>query len=100
MLNFTTDQPISRIGYCLDGNANVTIAGNTILTGLADGEHNITVYATDLAGNTGASENLHFNVEVPKPFPTTLLAASALTVAIISAGLLVYFKKRDNSVIK
>jgi hypothetical protein len=93
-LSFTTDQPTSWVGYCLDGNANVTVAGNVTLTGVADGTHNITVYAADLAGNIGASENLYFSVEVPKPFPTMLVAASTLSVAVVSAGLLVYFKKR------
>ena len=81
----------------MDGNANVTmIGGNATLTGVAEGAHNITVYAADLAGNIGASENLHFSVEVPKPFPTMLVAASTLSVAVVSAGLLVYFKKRGN----
>jgi hypothetical protein len=92
-LNFTTDESTSWIGYCLDGKANVTIAGNTTLTILSDGKHNITVYATDLAGNTGASETSHFSVEVPKPFPTTLVAASVTSVAAVGTGLLVYFKK-------
>jgi len=36
-LNFTVDEPVSWIGYSLNGKANVTITGNIILTGLSDG---------------------------------------------------------------
>ena len=93
-LNFTTSEPASQISYVLNGHQNVTINGNTTLTGLANGDHNVTVYATDEAGNTGASETIYFNVEVPEPFPTTLVIASVITVAVIGVGLLVYFKKR------
>ena len=90
-LNFTVSESTSKISYTLDGQENVTIVGNTTLTGLSDGGHNITVYATDFANHTSASETIHFTVEVPEPFLTTLVPAS---VAVIGVGLLVYFKKR------
>jgi hypothetical protein len=96
-LSFTTTEPVSQISYVLDGHQNVTINGNTTLTGLANGDHNVTVYATDEAGNTGASETIYFNVEVPEPFPITLVAlASVATVATIGVGFLLYFKKRKH----
>jgi hypothetical protein len=90
-LNFQVNESVSRVKYSLDCLNNVTVAGNTTLTGLPDGSHNVTVYATDEAGNTGASETIFFKVET---FPTTVVIASVMTVAVISAGLLVYFKKR------
>jgi len=94
-LNFTVSEHTSRVTYSLDGRDNVTIAGNTTLTGLPAGTHNVTVYARDEAGNVGASETVHFSVEVPELFPATLLiAAAVVTVTIIGTGLLVYFKKR------
>jgi hypothetical protein len=93
-LHFTVNQPVSQIAYSLDGKENITISGNTTLTGLANGDHNVTVYATDEAGNTGASETIYFNVEAPEPFPTTLVIAPIASVSIIGVGLLVYFKKR------
>lgn len=96
-LEFTVNEPYSRVSYSLDGQDNVTISGNTTLTGLSNGEHNVTVYATDEAGNTGASETIHFNVEVPEPFPTTMVTASVITVAVVCIGLLVYFKKQERS---
>lgn len=92
-LDFALNESISQVSYVLDGGENLTIASNTTLTGLPNGEHNVTVYATDLAGNIGSSETITFTVAKPEPFPTTPIAASAAAVA-ISAGLLVYFKKR------
>jgi len=99
-LNFTLDEPTSKIEYSVDGQNNVTINGNTTLTDLSIGEHNCTVYATDVEGNIGASEIIAFTVSKPEqsepePFPTTLVAiASGVLVSIIVVGLLVYFKKR------
>ena len=96
-LNFAVSEPVSQIEYSLDGKENITIAGNATLTGLANGDHNLTIYAKDEAGNIGASETMHFSVDVPEPFPTTLVAAaSGASVAIIGVGLLVYFKKRNH----
>ena len=94
-LDFTVDQPVSQIKYSLDSKENVTITGNTTLTGLTNGYHNITVYATNEAGNTGTSETLSFNVEVPEPSPVVPVAtAFVIAVVAVGAGLLVYFKKR------
>jgi hypothetical protein len=54
-LNFTVNEPTSWIGYSLDNKPNVTITGNTTLTGLSNSSHNVIVYAIDLAGNTGSN---------------------------------------------
>jgi len=97
-LNFTVNQAVSKIAYCFDGQENVTISGNTTLTELPNGEHNVTVYATDDTGNTGASETVIFNVDVPeppKPFPTALVTAASGT-SFVSIGILVYFRKRKH----
>jgi hypothetical protein len=94
-LNFTVNEPISQITYSLDGRDNVTIAGNTTLTGLSPGEYNVTVYAQDLFGNVGASETVVFNIaEEPEPFPTTPMVASVASIVVVSAALAFYFKKR------
>jgi hypothetical protein len=93
---FTVNQPTSQIKYCLDGLENLTISENATLNGLANGEHNLTIYATDESGNTGVSETIYLNVDVPETFPTTLLIGSAIPVAVVGLGLLVYFKKRRN----
>jgi len=96
-LNFTVNESGSQITYSLDGQDNVTAAENITLTGLSYGEHNITVYATDIAGNIGASETITFTVaKEPDPFPTAIVAVIVASVAVVGAGLLVYFKKRKH----
>ena len=91
-LTVATNEVLSKITYSIDGNENVTIVGNTTLTNLPLGEHYITVYLIDEAGNTRASETISFSVA--EPFPTTLVVTSIITASIISVGLIVYFKKR------
>jgi hypothetical protein len=94
-LNFTVKEPISQIAYSLDGKENLVIFGNTTLTGLANGDHNLTVYAKDDCGNIGVSETIFFSVKVPEPFQTVPVAvAPVAVVAVVGVGLLVYFKKR------
>jgi len=97
-LNFTVNEAVSLITCSLDGQDNVTVDGNTTLTGLSPGTYNVTVYAQDLVGNVGASETIHFNIaEEPEPFPTTLVAAASVATAVmVGVGLLVYFKKRKH----
>jgi parallel beta-helix repeat protein len=93
-LTFSTSEPTSKISYSLDRQDNVTITGNTTLNEVPNGSHNLTVHATDEFGNTGTSEIIYFNVEVPERFPTTLVAtASGVSVAVVGLALLVYFKK-------
>jgi hypothetical protein len=93
LLSFTVDEEASWVGYSLDNQANLTITGDVVLRDLSFGSHNVTVYAEDSAGNIGASETLFLTIE---PFPTTLIIASVITVAVISVGLLIYFKKRKH----
>jgi hypothetical protein len=93
-LDFTVSEATSEILYCLDGKENQTATESLTLTGLAEGEHNITLYATDLAGNTAEPKTLFFNVDLPESFPIIPTAASIAIVAIAGVGLLVYFKKR------
>lgn len=91
-LNFTLNEPASQIMYSLDGEENITIAGNTTLTGLANGGHNLMIYVKDEAGNVGTSQTVRFSVNVP--FPTALfITASGASVAAVAVVLLVYFKK-------
>jgi len=97
-LNFTVNEPVSSIAYSLDGADNVTINGNTTLYGLFEGAHNIEVFATDLAGNTGGSEIITFIVNAPEPFPTTFVAAaSGVSVALVGFSLLFYYNKKRAS---
>ncbi len=58
-LNFTVNESFSKISYVLNSQENVTVAENTTLAGLSYRMHNVTVYAWDTAGNTGASETIY-----------------------------------------
>jgi len=91
-LYFAIDEPVAWIMYSLDGQKNITIAGNTTFPTLSVGSHILTVYANDTAGNIAASEVVSFQTK--EPFPTLIFAFSAGIVAIASASLLVYWKKR------
>jgi hypothetical protein len=92
-LIYAVDKPVNWTCYSIDGKLNETIMGNATLTELSSGLHNMTVYAQDVFGNIGASETIYFTII--EPFPTLLVVASVIIVAVIGAGLLVYFKKRE-----
>ena len=89
-LNFSVNQPISWMGYCLDKQANVTVSENFTLTELASGSHTLTLFSNDTVGNMGASETINFSVA--EPFPTTIVVISIATITVVAIGLLVYFK--------
>ncbi|MDH5266623.1 MAG: hypothetical protein OEZ18_00570 [Candidatus Bathyarchaeota archaeon] len=93
LLDFEVDESTSRVAYSLDGRENVTVAGSTLLSGLSEGGHSVTVYAWDTAGNVGASETITFTVAVAEPFPTTWIVAAIVLIAVVGAALLVYFRR-------
>ncbi len=93
-LAFTLSEPASWIGYSLDGEATVAIDGNTTLTGLLNGSHNLTVYAQDAAGNTGTSETTYFVIEAQQsqpqpsaPFPTMWFVVALAVIAACAVGI-------------
>ena len=88
---FTVDEPTSWIGYSLDGEDNVTVTGNVTLAVLSTGSHNITFYATDLVGNTGASGTVYFEIA---PFPTVLIVAVAVSITITAAAAYLLLKRK------
>jgi len=71
-LTFTLSEPTSWIGYSLDNLPNVTITGNTTLTGLTQGSHNVRVYANDTSGFMGASNKVFFSVDTIPPTITLI----------------------------
>lgn len=70
-LNFTVDEPVSWMGYCLDmATANVTIDGNTTLSGLlTPSSHILQVFANDSMGNMGESDIIGFVTTNPPVSP-------------------------------
>jgi parallel beta-helix repeat protein len=59
-VNFTLEK-IVKATYSLDGNKTVPLQKDTVLTGLSEGIHNLTVYAEDDFGNEG---NVHISFAV------------------------------------
>ncbi len=66
-LAYTASEPVDWVGYSLDGQANLTITGNTSLTTLPDGSHFVVVYANDTIGNMGRSGATYFSVDTLPP---------------------------------
>jgi hypothetical protein len=95
-LTFTVNKPALWMGFSLDGQETVTSTDNASIAGIVNGLHNVTVYANDTFGNTGASKTIPFIIDQPEPFPATLIAICVLSAAVIGIGLIVYFKKRKH----
>jgi hypothetical protein len=93
-LAVTVNEPVVWTGYSLDGQDNITVTENITLAELPNGLHSLVVFASDLFGNMGVSETVSFTIAVPEPLPTVPIAVSVVAVAVVVAGLLVYFKKR------
>jgi hypothetical protein len=66
-LEYTVNRAVYSTIYSLDEQTNVTIIGNTTLTGLSEGPHSIVVYIEDAQGNISASETVHFTVNTTIP---------------------------------
>jgi len=97
-LVFGLDKSNTQLSYNLDGLTNRTIAGNSSIVGLQNGNHNVTVYAQDSYGNKGMSETVFFNVDAPQ-FPLILIIiASVVTVGLAATaiGMLFNFKKHKH----
>ena len=96
-LNFEMNMAFSEIAYSLDGQGNVTIFRNTTLTDLSYGVHDIKIYATDKAGNTGASDTISFTIA--EAFPTSMVMAAVVILGVFGFGLLINLtrRKRDKN---
>ena len=93
-LNFIVNEPVSKIEYCLDGKERIVIDGNLTLTGLPDGLHNVTVYATDVDGYVGVSETAYFEIE---SFPTTIVvAASVIIISVCVVAVFLHMRKHKH----
>ncbi len=93
-LTFTVSESTSLISYSIDGEANVEVSGETILPRLPDGGHSIVVYATDSAGNVGASDIIHFTVDTTTP-SISLLSPQNQTYA--TTEVMLHFTLNENA---
>lgn len=92
-LEFSSSESLSWMGYRLDNGGIIEIAGNTTISGLSLGSHNLTVYTKDSVGNIAASEMIYFIIQEAEVATSNLVLVAAVCVIIAGAGLLVYFKK-------
>jgi hypothetical protein len=97
-LNVTVNRSVEWLRFSLDGKANVTLTGNTTLTGLSAGLHNLTVYAQDEFGNVGASKTVIFTVSSRSDNLSDVIIAAVITASAIvtCTGLVFYFRKRKH----
>lgn len=93
-LSFLVEEETSWIRYSLDGQMNVTIAGNINLPGLSDGSHSLIVYAKDLAGNIGASEMIYFSVNTQRTDHLLTWIVAAIVIVAASGTAVYLFKIR------
>jgi len=86
------------MGYSLDGQNNVTLTETTLnLTELVNDSHTLTVYATDTAGNTAASETISFTIAKEDETPTTLTTTAIAIAAVAAAATTLYFTKNTEN---
>jgi hypothetical protein len=97
-LTFSINEKVSEVRFSLDGKSNETLLGNAIIAGLDEGSHNVTLYASDLVGNSGASQTAYFSVRIPLPFPTLTVAVGSMIVVVVSIGVaaLIYYRKHKH----
>ncbi len=92
-LNFTVNKPIKWASYSLDGASNVSISGNTTISGMPAGTHNISIYAKDVYGFEATSNTITFTITAETtPFPIVPIALSVSILAVI-ACCVIFLKK-------
>lgn len=96
-LTFSIDKPFNWAGYSLDGQSNVTINGNTTISDLAYGSHNITVYVNSTFGVIGISKSVEFNVTKSQPFTYTIviLVSVAVIAMVIWQAIVLHLRRRQ-----
>jgi hypothetical protein len=87
----------SWIGYSLDSKTNVTITGNTTLTGLTNGKHYLIVYTNDTLGNSYAFQTVYFTIKTTDLYLTIAVIAIPVAMVCLIAVLLLFRRHRKNS---
>lgn len=85
-LGFTAGESGSTFECKLDHGAWATCASNRTFPGLAEGEHTVSVRATDPAGNTGPVATRTWRVDVTAPVPSVTSGPEPL-VAVSTIGI-------------
>jgi hypothetical protein len=101
-LIYTIDDPKYLVYYLLDDTAvNKRLYSNTTLSELSEGQHTITVKASDLNNGLYSKQTANFTVDTinPTPTPTPTVpefpATLAITLlAIIALAVVVVFRRK------
>ncbi len=96
-LEFSVNTSTSWIRFSIDNQQNITITSNTTLLGLADGYHNVTVYANDSSGNMGKSDTIFFTSN--PPWSITVYTIPKYVTVNDDINLLAYVKDQSNNFI-
>ncbi len=94
-LTFRVNDQASFFSYSLDGQQAVVITGNTTLSGLTVGDHNLTVYVRDSAGLVETSQTITFTVGAR--FPSEIVFVGVAIAIVASVSFLLYVKRRSLS---
>ncbi len=96
-LQFNVNESESQYSYCLDGQPATIVKGNSTLTNLSNGNHNLTVYAVDAARNVGTSETVSFEVDVPFPTIQVTVAVAILSAVVILLPILLFKRRKSKT---
>jgi len=99
-LNFTVNQPTKQLSYSLDAQNN-TITGNITINDIAEGYHNVKIFATDETGNTGTSEIIYFTISREAGtskfcLDSILLLILVITITAIAIIVVVYILEKKH----
>jgi len=70
-LTYAINKSALLTSYSLDGQATIIITGNTTLTRLSEGSHNLTIYTSNII-NTVSSDTVYFTVDTLPPIITII----------------------------
>ena len=90
-LDVITDGNLTELSYSLDNQSNISLSGNTTLTGLKPGIHTLTLYASDQIGNSTLNT---VSFVIADPFPTTLIIVALVAVCLILSLMVVMIRNR------
>ncbi len=94
-LTFRVNDQACFFSYALDGQQAVAINGNTTLSGLTVGTHNLTVYVRDSAGMGETSQTISFTVQAR--FPSEIVFVGVTIAVVASVSSLLFVKRRSLS---
>lgn len=102
-LNYTVNEPVSKVTYSLDEQENMTLTSKTILANLTSGIHNVTVYGWDAVGNVGSS-TVNFTIKQPlqnQSFPISeIIIVASLVLIVASTSTIILYRRSKTFTVK